>query len=116
MHGLEQIVHGLGLKGLHGVLVVGGDEHQRRKRLVGGPGVGQRHGGVQPRLAGHADVEEQHIGLQRQRLLHGREAIAHRGGNLQLRPRGAQLLLQRGGQQGLVFGNEGARGCGCHGC
>ena len=64
LHGLDQVVHRLGFKGLHGVLVVGGDEHQRRKRLVGGSGVGQRPGDVQPRLAGHADIEEQHIGLQ----------------------------------------------------
>ena len=86
MHGLDQAVHRLGFKGLHGVLVVGGDKHQRRKRPVRGPGVGQRPGGVQPRLAGHADIEEQHIGLQRQRLPHGREAIAHGGCNLQFGP------------------------------
>ena len=42
LHRLEHVVDGLGLEGLHRVLVVGGDEHQRgERRGVGRPVVGQ---------------------------------------------------------------------------
>jgi hypothetical protein len=97
LHGLEQVVHGLRLEGLHRVFVVGGDKHQRRKgtvRRVGRwPLVGQLGGGLQPGQPRHADVEKQHVGRQRHRLLHGRQAVAHAGHHLQLGPGPRQFGL-----------------------
>lgn len=115
LHGFEQVVHGLRLEGLQGVLVVRGDEHQRGEgRFVGRPGVGQGGGGVQAALAGHADVEEQHLGPQRQRFAHGREAVAHGGGHAQFGPGPGQCLLQCRGQQRFVLSDQGAWRCRWH--
>ena len=91
LHGFEQVVHSLRLKGLHGVLVIGGHKHQCRERLgarCGGvPGVGQRGGRVQTAQTGHAYIKKQHVGPQRQGLRQGAVPVAHAGEHLQVRPK-----------------------------
>lgn len=113
-HGLEHVVHGLGLKGLDGVLVVGGHKHQQRKGRAAGPFFGQFGSGFQPALARHADVKKQHVGAVLQRQLHGAQAVACGGCDLDVGPQGAQFIRQGLRQKGLVFGDQGCGG-GVHG-
>src|SRR6516164_7458473 len=55
---LEQIVDGVRLEGLDGVLVVGGDEHHHRHRFLR-----QMRQHLETRHAWHLDVEEHQVGL-----------------------------------------------------
>ena len=116
-YGLEQVVNGLRLKCLNGVLVVGSYKHQlwegASTRASGGPLLGQFGGGIKATHAGHADVKEQHIGLQGQRLAHGAGTVAHRGHYPQRGPGAGQFSLQGLGEQVLIFGDQGSGRCCC---
>ena len=58
-HRLEEVVDGAQLEGLDGVLLVGGHEHDRRRRLKRAEHLGE----VEPGEAGHLDVEEDRVDL-----------------------------------------------------
>ena len=60
-HGLQQVAHGLGLEGLHGVLVVGGGEDDRGRIVERGQVPRQ----LQARHARHAHVEVEQVRLER---------------------------------------------------
>jgi hypothetical protein len=108
----EHIVHGLRLKGLDGILVVGRHKHQQRTWRIAWPFFGQLGGGFKPALAGHADVKKQHVRAMLQGQVHGTQAVASGGHYLQLGPQGVQFALQGLCQQWLVFGDQGGGGCG----
>ncbi|MPN37918.1 hypothetical protein SDC9_185439 [bioreactor metagenome] len=109
LHRFEQIVHGLCLERLHGILVVGGDEDDGGKGCVGGPVIDNLGGCFQPVLSRHADVEKQHVGLEFQRQLRGTDAIFGNGVDLQFGPHQRQRLLKTLGEQRFVFGDQCAR-------
>jgi hypothetical protein len=56
-HRLGQVIGGLQLEGLHGVLGVGGDEDQGRRLRQLAQGLGQR----QAAGAGHVDVQQRDV-------------------------------------------------------
>ena len=61
VHRLEQVIDGVDLERLDGVLVEGGDEHQRRRLLL--LAFEQAPGHLEPAQPGHLDVEEDQVRL-----------------------------------------------------
>ena len=72
VHRLQQVVDGVDLERLDGVLVEGGHEHQRRRRRRSRSS--RRRATSKPAQARHLDVEEHEVGLVR-----GRRPPAPRG-------------------------------------
>src|SRR5436853_246370 len=98
---LQEVVHRTRLERLDGVLVVGGDEHHHRQRLLR-----QVRQHLETRHTGHLDVEEHEVRLV---LLDGREGLA---ASRALRDdleigRVAQAQLDPAARQPLVLDDEG---------
>ncbi len=74
----KKIVHGVGIEGAHGVLVVGGDEDDRRT------GVDQLQNLESVQL-GHLNVQEHDIRRGFRNSLHGLEAVGAFGRNFDFR-------------------------------
>src|SRR5438105_3074321 len=98
---LQEVVHRTRLERLDGVLVVGGDEHHHRQRLLR-----QVRQHLETRHTGHLDVEEHEVRLV---LLDGREGLA---ASRALRDdleigRVAQAQLDPAARQPLVVDDQG---------
>ena len=108
--GLEQVVHGMGVEGAHGVLVVGGGEdHGGRTRA-------RRIHQLQHLEAvefGHLDIEEEQVGGKIGHGFDGFEAVGAFGGDFDFRMRGEQFAEEAAGQF-LVVHDYGANGIGGH--
>ena len=113
--GFQHIIGGRVLEGGQRIVVVGGDEHDLRKRRAVRPVVpllGQLFGRFQARLARHLDVQEQDVGAQGQALLQRFHAIGAGGDDIERRPQAAKGVGEGGGQYRFVFGDQGAHGGG----
>src|SRR6266480_493877 len=100
--GFEQVVDRTRFERLDGVLVVGGDEHHHRQRLLR-----QVRQHFEPRHAGHLDIQEHQVRLV---LLDGRERLTAAGAlreDLEIGRR-AQAQLDPAARQPLVIDDEGA--------
>ena len=75
IHGLEQVVHGLQAEGLHGVLIVGGDEDEVRQVDAFFAQPADHAEAVE---AGHVDVQKDHFRLQLADQLDGVQPIGTR--------------------------------------
>jgi hypothetical protein len=109
---LEQVVESLLLEGSHGVLVVGGDEDDRRQ-----PARRQPPQGLEAVDLGHLDVEHQDVGLEPPHRLDHLGAVGALRHHFNLRVRG-ESVAQRATGEGLVVGKHQAedarRGIGPH--
>ena len=100
--GLDQIVEHALRERLHGVLIVGGDEHQMRATT-------DVTGCFDARHARHVHIEKTDVGVMRLELVDRLATVARLRDDFELGPGLREHALERVAQQRLVFGNQRSR-------
>ena len=108
--GLEQVIHGVGVEGAHGVLVVGGGEDHGGRARAGRIDQLQHLEAIE---FGHLDVEKEQVWGKIGHGFDGFEAVGAFGGDFDFRMGGEQFAQEAAGQL-LVIHDHGAKGSGGH--